>query len=108
MKKTLFVFVIGFSLSTTTAWALGFGGMGAGGIGAGGMGAGRGGGLPAGLSARIVAAAAANPNAVQTVAGAIAANPAAQARMDALMLANPAANDLMLQVQQAGGFTPAP
>ncbi len=62
--------------------------------------------IAAGASSALVKAAGNHPKAVQTGASTIAANPAAQAKMDAAMAANPQANATMVQIQQAGGYTP--
>jgi len=85
MKKTLLILISGIAISVNVVWAAG---------------------APNGT--RIVTAAGAHPTAVQTGASAVAAHPAAQAKMDAAMVANPAANSIMLDVQKAGGYTPAP
>ncbi|MFV1984303.1 MAG: hypothetical protein ACC657_12235 [Thiohalomonadales bacterium] len=89
MKKTLLILISGIAISVNVVWA-----------------AGAPNGTPNGT--RIVTAAGAHPTAVQTGASAVAAHPAAQAKMDAAMAANPAANSIMLDVQKAGGYTPAP
>ncbi len=59
------------------------------------------------LSGGIVQFATNNPQIIQKAAGTIESIPPAQAAMDAAMVKSPQANSLMLDVQQAGGFTPS-
>ncbi|VAX01914.1 hypothetical protein MNBD_GAMMA22-207 [hydrothermal vent metagenome] len=96
MKKSLLVLLVsGLALSANVAMAGGhskFGNSNNGG---------------SRLSSGIVQFATNNPEIIQKAAGTIESIPPAQAAMDAAMVKSPQANALMLDVQQAGGFTPA-